>query len=182
MIQSIWRLVGVLLVASVCGTSACLAEEERPRAIIQTSMGNLTLELYSDKAPKTVANFIKLAKQGFYNGVIVHRVIPGAMILTGDPTGTGSGGPGYSLPDEFSDDVFHDGPGVVSMSNKGPDTNGSQFLITLAAAPWLDGKNTIFGHLVDGIVILERIGSAEHNAEGRPLKDITIRQILIQQP
>lgn len=180
MVRSALRLAGIVAVVGL-GVSVCFAEADRPRAVLQTSVGDLVVELYRDKAPRTVANFIKLAKQGFYNGVLIHQIVPGTMILTGDPTGTGSGGPGYTLPDEFSDELFHDAAGVVSMANKGPDTNGSQFLITLAAAPWLDGRNTIFGHLVEGIVILERIGSAEHNAEGRPLNDIIIRQIVIQQ-
>jgi len=106
-----------------------------PRATIETDQGTIVIELYRDKAPKTVENFVTLAKKGFYDGILFHRVIPGFMVQTGDPTGTGRGGPGYSFPDEFLPDLTHSGPGIVSMANAGPNTNGSQFFITLAATP-----------------------------------------------
>ena len=161
--------------------SGVRAETKRPRATIETTKGTIVIELYSDKAPKTVANFIKLAKQGFYNGIIFHRVIPSFMIQTGDPTGTGTGGPGYQFEDEFAPDLRHDGPGVVSMANAGPNTNGSQFFITLAATPWLDGKHSIFGRVVEGQVVIEQIASAERNAQDRPLKEIAMKQVTIQE-
>ena len=169
-------LVGVLTMASVaCSKSA------RPRATIQTTMGTIVIELYKDEAPKTVENFMKLANKGFYNGIIVHRIIPGFMIQTGDPTGTGTGGPGYTFDDEISPNVRHDGPGVVSMANRGPNTNGSQFFITLAATPWLDGKHAIFGHVVEGQIVVERIAAVERDAKDRPRNNIVMKQVTIQE-
>lgn len=169
-------LVGVGIMAS-----SAKAESARPKATLETTRGTIVLELYNDKAPRTVANFIKLAKQGFYNGIIIHRVIPDFMIQTGDPTGTGTGGPGYKFEDEFSPDLRHDGPGVVSMANAGPNTNGSQFFITLVPTPWLDGKHSIFGRVVEGQVIVEQIAAAERNAQDRPLKDIVMKQVTVQE-
>jgi cyclophilin family peptidyl-prolyl cis-trans isomerase len=176
-------LLGLVLgaVAVMSSASGAGSAGARPRATIETSMGKIVVELYKDKAPKTVENFIKLAKQGFYNGVIFHRVIPGFMIQGGDPTGTGTGGPGYTFADEFAPDLRHDSPGYLSMANRGPNTNGSQFFITLAATPWLDGKHAIFGKVVEGQVIVERIGAAERNAQDRPLKDIVMKQVTIQE-
>ena len=172
----------VLTVAglAVTATTACGAAM-RPKATIETTKGTIVIELYKDEAPKTVANFIKLAKQGFYNGIIFHRVIPGFMVQTGDPTGTGMGGPGYTFEDEFSPTLTHDGPGVVSMANAGPNTNGSQFFITLAATPWLNGKHTIFGRVVEGQVVVEQIVAVERNAQDRPLTDIAMKQVTIQE-
>jgi peptidyl-prolyl cis-trans isomerase B (cyclophilin B) len=118
-------------------------------ATIKTNRGDIRLELYDDKAPKTVANFEKLAGDGFYDGLKFHRVIEDFMIQTGCPNGTGTGGPGYTFPDEFHKDLKHDGPGVLSMANAGPNTNGSQFFITHVATPWLDGKHSVFGHVID---------------------------------
>src|SRR5262245_10919748 len=118
-------------------------------AIIDTSRGMIKLKLHADKAPKTVANFEKLAGQGFYDGLKFHRVINDFMIQTGCPKGTGTGGPGYNFADEFHKDLKHDGPGVLSMANAGPNTNGSQFFITHVATPWLDGKHSVFGRVVD---------------------------------
>ena len=157
------------------------AQSPRPKAIIETSKGQIVIELYQDKAPKTVDNFVKLVKKGFYNGIIFHRVIPNFMIQTGDPTGTGAGGPGYSFDDEFGPDLHHEGPGVVSMANRGPNTNGSQFFITLAATPWLDGKHAIFGHVVEGQTVVEQIAGVERNAQDRPLTDIVMKQVTIQE-
>ena len=154
---------------------------KHPRAAIETSMGRMVIELYKEEAPKTVENFVTLAKKGFYNGVIFHRVIPGFMIQGGDPTGTGRGGPGYMFDDEISPTLRHDGPGVVSMANAGPNTNGSQFFITLAATPWLNGKHTIFGRVVEGQLVVERIAAVERNAQDRPLKDVLIKQVLIDE-
>ena len=157
------------------------AQSGHPRAVIETSKGTIVVELYSDKAPKTVENFVTLAKKGFYNGTIFHRVIPGFMIQTGDPAGTGMGGPGYTFADEFAPDLRHDGPGVLSMANDGPNTNGSQFFITLAATHWLDGKHTIFGRVVEGLAVVEAIGAAERNAQDRPLKEIAMTQVRIEE-
>ena len=126
-------------------------------ATIETNRGNIRLELYDDKAPKTVTNFETLAKKGFYNGLKFHRVIPDFMIQTGCPEGTGRGGPGYTFKDEFHADLKHDGPGVLSMANAGPNSNGSQFFITHVATPWLDGKHSVFGRVVEGQDVVNAI-------------------------
>lgn len=126
-------------------------------ALIETSRGTIKLKLHADKAPRTVANFEKLASQGFYDGLKFHRVIENFMIQTGCPQGTGRGGPGYTFPDEFHPELKHDGPGVLSMANAGPDTNGSQFFITHVATPWLDGKHSVFGRVLEGQEVVNAI-------------------------
>ena len=168
--------LGLMIMAS-CGS----AESKHPKATIETTKGKIVIELYKDKAPNTVANFIKLTKQGFYNGLLFHRVIPNFMIQTGDPNGDGTGGPGYTFSDEFSPDLHHDGPGVLSMANRGPDTNGSQFFITLVATPWLDGKHTIFGKVIEGQAVIEQIGAAERDQRDRPKQDIKMTQVTIEE-
>ena len=126
-------------------------------ASIETSRGTIRLELFEDQAPKTVANFEKLAGEGFYDGLKFHRVIPDFMVQTGCPHGTGTGGPGYTFDDEFHPDLKHDGPGLLSMANAGPNTNGSQFFITHVATPWLDGKHTVFGRVLAGQDVVDSI-------------------------
>ena len=126
-------------------------------ATIVSNRGTIRLQLYADKAPQTVANFEKLAAKGFYNGLKFHRVIPNFMIQTGCPQGTGTGGPGYTFKDEFHKDLKHDGPGVLSMANAGPNTNGSQFFITHVATAWLDGKHSVFGQVIEGQNIVDAI-------------------------
>lgn len=126
-------------------------------ATIQSNRGSIRLKLYADKAPKTVANFEKLVAKGFYNGLKFHRVISNFMIQTGCPKGTGTGGPGYTFEDEFHKDLKHDGPGVLSMANAGPNTNGSQFFITHVATPWLDGKHSVFGQVIEGQDVVDAI-------------------------
>ena len=153
----------------------------RSKATIETSKGRIVIELYNDQAPKTVENFVTLAKKGFYNGLLVHRVIPEFMIQTGDPNGNGTGGPGYTFADEFSPILRHASAGIVSMANRGPNTNGSQFFITLAPTPWLDGKHTIFGHVIEGQSVVEQIGAAAHDAQDRPLEKILMKQVTIQE-
>ena len=160
---------------------AARAESARPKATIETSKGRIVIELYKDQAPKTVENFVTLAKKGFYNGIIFHRVIPSFMVQTGDPTGTGRGGPGYTFADEFAPDLHHDGPGVLSMANAGPNTNGSQFFITLAATPWLDGKHAIFGHVIEGQNVVEQIAAVPRGANDRPLEDVPIKQVTVHE-
>ena len=118
-------------------------------ATLHTTKGDIRLKLFPDKAPLTVLNFVNLAKRGFYNGLTFHRVIPNFMVQGGDPVGNGTGGPGYKFKDEFSPDLKHSKPGILSMANAGPGTNGSQFFITHVPTPWLDGKHTIFGEVVD---------------------------------
>jgi peptidyl-prolyl cis-trans isomerase B (cyclophilin B) len=137
-------------------------------ATIETNRGNIRVELYDDKVPKTVANFETLVKKGFYDGLKFHRVIPDFMIQTGCPQGTGRGGPGYNFKDEFHPDLKHDGPGVLSMANSGPNTNGSQFFITHVATPWLDGKHSVFGRVLEGQDIVDAI------KQGDTMKKVTI--------
>ncbi|MDP3723461.1 MAG: peptidylprolyl isomerase [Candidatus Omnitrophota bacterium] len=153
----------------------------RPKATMETTKGTIVIELYNDEAPKTVENFVTLAKKGFYDGIIFHRVIPGFMIQGGDPTGTGSGGPGYAFADEISPNLRHDVPGILSMANSGPNTNGSQFFITLAATPWLNGKHAIFGRVVEGQTVIEQIAMVERNASDRPLTNIVMKKVTIQE-
>lgn len=126
-------------------------------ATFETSKGTIKIELYDDKTPKTVANFEKLAADGFYNGLTFHRVIPDFMIQGGCPQGTGTGGPGYKFEDEFDATLRHDGPGVLSMANSGPNSNGSQFFITHVATPHLDGKHSVFGKVTEGQDIVDSI-------------------------
>ena len=126
-------------------------------ATIVTNRGTICLKLHADKAPKTVENFEKLAAKGFYNGLKFHRVIADFMIQTGCPQGTGTGGPGYTFKDEFHKDLKHTGPGVLSMANAGPNTNGSQFFITHVATPWLDGKHSVFGQVTEGQNVVSSI-------------------------
>ena len=126
-------------------------------ATIETNKGTIRCQLFDDKVPSTVANFEKLAGEGFYNGLKFHRVIADFMIQTGCPKGTGTGGPGYTFADEFHADLKHDGPGVLSMANAGPNTNGSQFFITHVATPWLDGKHSVFGRVLEGQDVVDAI-------------------------
>jgi len=137
-------------------------------ATIDTSRGAIKVKLHAEKAPKTVANFEKLAKQGFYNGLKFHRVIENFMIQTGCPQGTGTGGPGYKFADEFHADLKHSGPGVLSMANSGPNTNGSQFFITHVATPWLDGKHSVFGQVIEGQDVVNAI------KQGDVMKSVTV--------
>ncbi len=149
-------------------------------ATIETNKGTIKIELFTDKAPKTTQNFIDLANKGFYDGVIFHRVIPGFMIQGGDPTGTGTGGPGYKINDEFHPDLKHDKKGILSMANAGPNTGGSQFFITLAPTPWLDGKHAVFGQVIEGMDVVEKIAGVERNSNDKPLEDIVIISVKIE--
>jgi peptidyl-prolyl cis-trans isomerase B (cyclophilin B) len=149
-------------------------------ANIKTNCGAITVELLADKAPITVNNFVFLAKDGFYDGVVFHRVIPNFMIQGGDPTGTGSGGPGYKFQDEFDPSVTFAQPGVLAMANAGPGTNGSQFFITLAPTPHLNGAHTIFGRVVQGQDVVEAI-VATRGPGDRPKEPVVIETIAIVQ-
>ena len=124
---------------------------------IETEKGDIVIELFADKAPNTVNNFVFLAREGFYDNTTFHRVLANFMAQGGDPTGIGSGGPGYTFADEFHPDLKHDGPGVLSMANGGPSTNGSQFFITYVPTPWLDGKHTVFGKAIEGKGVLQSL-------------------------
>ena len=148
-------------------------------ATLHTNHGAIALELFDDDAPKTVENFLKLSRDGFYNGVIFHRVIPDFMIQGGDPTGTGSGGPGYQFEDEFNDNKVV--RGALAMANAGPNTNGSQFfIVTTEAASWLDGKHTVFGRVTDGMDVVDAISELETDARDRPRQDVVIERVAVE--
>ena len=146
------------------------------KATLQTNHGPIEIELFEGEAPKTVENFRKLAGDGFYSGVIFHRVIPDFMIQGGDPTGTGSGGPGYTFEDEFNDHPVE--RGALAMANAGPNTNGSQFFIVTAdACPWLDGKHTVFGRVTEGMDVVDTISQVQTGGADRPVDDVVIERI-----
>ncbi len=126
-------------------------------ATFETAKGTIRIELFADKTPKTVANFEKLASEKFYDGLVFHRVIPDFMIQGGCPQGRGTGGPGYKFEDEFHPELKHDSPGILSMANSGPNTNGSQFFITHVPTPWLDGKHSVFGKVIEGQDVVDAI-------------------------
>lgn len=163
-------------------------------AIFETNKGNIKIKLFADKAPKTVENFVGLAegtkeftdpktdkktKRPFYDGLIFHRVIPNFMIQGGCPLGTGTGDPGYRFADEFDKTLTHDKPGKLSMANAGPGTNGSQFFITVAATPWLDGKHTIFGEVVEGYENVEAISKVRTGMQDRPVEAVVLKHVKI---
>jgi cyclophilin family peptidyl-prolyl cis-trans isomerase len=150
-------------------------------ATMETNHGTIELELYPDDAPKTVENFVKLAEDGFYDGVIFHRVIEGFMIQGGDPTGTGSGGPGYQFDDEANDHRVV--RGALAMANAGPNTNGSQFFIVTAdEASWLDGKHTVFGRVIEGMDVADTISGVPKDRNDRPRDEVRIERIRISRP
>ena len=146
---------------------------------IETTLGDIYADLYEAEAPKTVGNFLTLAKKGFYDGIIFHRVIPGFMIQTGDPTGTGMGGPGYQFPDEFSKKLRHDKPGMLSMANSGPNTNGSQFFITEVATPWLDDRHSVFGQVTGGMDVVLAIAKAPRDRQDKPVQKIAMNKVVV---
>ncbi len=162
-------------------------------ATFETSEGNFKVQLFPDKAPKTVENFVGLAegtkewtdpkgkkvKTPLYKDVVFHRVIPDFMIQGGDPLGNGTGGPGYQFGDEFHPELKHSKPGILSMANAGPGTNGSQFFVTVAATPWLDGKHTIFGEVTEGYEVVEKISKVPTAPGNRPKKDVVLKKITI---
>lgn len=150
-------------------------------AVIETNLGTIELELFEDQTPITAQNFIDLAQKGFYDGVIFHRVIDGFMIQGGDPTGTGMGGPDYTIEDEFLPTLQFTGEGVLAMANTGrPHTGGSQFFITLAATPWLNGHHTIFGKVVRGMEVVRKIGKVATDPSDRPLEDVVMKHASIR--
>ena len=146
------------------------------KATLQTNAGPITVEFFDDDAPKTVENFRKLAGEGFYDGLIFHRVIPDFMIQGGDPTGTGSGGPGYQFEDEFNDRKVV--RGALAMANAGPNTNGSQFfIVTTESASWLDGKHTVFGQVTSGMDVVDAISEVARDGRDKPHDDVTIQSV-----
>jgi peptidyl-prolyl cis-trans isomerase A (cyclophilin A) len=166
-----------------------------PTATLHTTNGTIDVELFEERAPRTVENFVGLATgqrawthpetgeefdgEPLYDDVEFHRIIDGFMIQTGDPTGTGRGGPGYQFDDEFHDELTHDSAGVLSMANSGPDTNGSQFFITLDAQPHLDGRHAVFGEVTDGMDVVEEIGSVPTDANDAPTEDVLLESVTI---
>jgi peptidyl-prolyl cis-trans isomerase A (cyclophilin A) len=178
----------------VCAETMKEEAKSSLKAIISTSLGEIECSLFDKQAPKTVNNFIDLAsgnkaftdpltkktvKNKFYDGIIFHRVIPNFMIQGGDPTGTGRGGPGYSFEDEIVSDLKFDRPGRLAMANSGPNTNGSQFFITTVNTPWLNGKHTIFGQVVKGQEVVEKMSKVPTNRQNRPLEDVVIINVKI---
>jgi peptidyl-prolyl cis-trans isomerase A (cyclophilin A) len=148
-------------------------------AEFRTNHGSFSVELFEDEAPMTTKNFIDLAEKTFFDGVIFHRVIDGFMIQGGDPTGTGRGGPGYTIPDEFHPDLRHSEEGILSMANSGPDTGGSQFFITLEATPWLDSKHAIFGKVTSGMDVVQAIGKTPTGRGDRPVQDVVMESVRV---
>jgi peptidyl-prolyl cis-trans isomerase A (cyclophilin A) len=154
-------------------------------AIFDTTEGSFKIKLFADQAPKTVENFVGLAEgtktgKPFYDGTVFHRVIPNFMVQGGDPEGTGRGGPGYRFEDEFHADLKHSKPGMLSMANAGPNTNGSQFFITVAATSWLDKKHTVFGEVAEGYDIVRKISEVPRNSQDRPLKEVRVNSVKIE--
>ena len=188
------KIVMCLTLALVFMTTACAAgsfwdfkkDEGESKvanriAVFDTNMGEFDIELFEDKTPITTKNFIDLAQEGFYDGVIFHRIIDGFMIQGGDPTGTGMGGPGYTIEDEFTPELTHESEGILSMANTGrPHTGGSQFFITLAATPWLDGHHTVFGKVIKGMEVVREIGHVKTGPQDRPVHDVVINKITIK--
>lgn len=188
------KIVMCLTLALVFMTTACAAgsfwdfkkDEGESKvanriAVFDTNMGEFEVELFEDKTPITTKNFIDLAQEGFYDEVIFHRIIDGFMIQGGDPTGTGMGGPGYTIEDEFTPELTHESEGILSMANTGrPHTGGSQFFITLAATPWLDGHHTVFGKVINGMEVVREIGHVKTGPQDRPVHDVVINKITIK--
>ena len=146
----------------------------------ETSEGNFKVKLYTEKAPVTTNNFKKLVNDGFYDGLVFHRVISGFMIQGGDPNGDGTGGPGYEIKDEFHSDLTHSKKGILSMANSGPDTGGSQFFITLAATPWLDGHHSVFGEVIEGMEVIDKIGKVQTGSMDRPVESVVMEKVFIE--
>jgi cyclophilin family peptidyl-prolyl cis-trans isomerase len=147
--------------------------------LLETNQGNIKAKLFDDKVPETAGNFIKLIKDGFYDGLIFHRVIKDFMIQGGCPDGTGMGGPGYTIKDEFDPELRHTKKGLFSMANAGPDTGGSQFFITLVPTPWLDDKHAIFGEVTEGIDVVENIGNTETAGADKPVNDVVVQKATV---
>eukprot|EP01132_Coremiostelium_polycephalum_P000890 gene890-1114_t len=145
--------------------------------VLETTLGNITLELYWDHAPKTCKNFAELAKRGYYNNITFHRLIRDFMIQGGDPTGTGRGGEsiyGGKFADEITKELKHTGAGILSMCNSGPNTNSSQFFITFAPTPWLDGKHSIFGRVYEGMKVVQKMNAIQTNKADKPISEVKI--------
>ncbi len=178
------RIIAIFVLLAAVFIGACAGEKPADMgpatAVFDTSMGVFKVKLATDLAPKTCENFINLAQKGFYDGLTFHRVIDNFMIQGGDPKGDGTGGPGYKIKDEITSRLTHDGAGVLSMANSGPNTGGSQFFITLKPCPWLDGKHAVFGRVISGLDVVYKIGKVETDANDRPLNPVIINKITIE--
>jgi cyclophilin family peptidyl-prolyl cis-trans isomerase len=163
------------------GAGTNIGQTIRSVATVITNQGSIDIELLSREAPKTVNNFVTLSNSGFYNGVIFHRVIPNFMIQGGDPTGTGTGGPGYTFEDEFHATLKFDQPGILAMANSGPNTNGSQFFITTVPTPHLNGAHTIFGRVLKGQEVVEAISRVPTSAGNKPIQEVIIQGIQVEE-
>lgn len=173
-------LAMVLAAGCVGSGNAVGGDEVKNRyAVFETSMGIFKAELFEDKVPVTAGNFIKLAESGFYDGTTFHRVIEDFMIQGGDPDGDGTGGPGYTIKDEFGPGLKHDSPGILSMANAGPNTGGSQFFITVVPTSWLDGKHAIFGKVIEGYDIVDKISRVPTGARDMPVEPVVVKKITI---
>ncbi len=197
MVRTVLLLLALSLGCQKSGSGAWMSKAEQGRdlyATLKTSEGDVVLKLFSKEAPKTVQNFVGLAsgekewthpktnektKKPLYDGTVFHRVIPEFMIQGGDPLGMGVGGPGYQFEDEFGSGRVFDKPGILAMANRGPNTNGSQFFITVAPTPWLDNRHTIFGEVVKGYEVVERISRVERDDRDRPRKDVVIQKVVL---
>lgn len=173
-------LLFITMLTSACGQEKQMIKAEPVTAVFITNMGEFEVKLATDYAPETSKNFITLAEKGFYNGLIFHRVIDNFMIQGGDPSGDGTGGPGYTIKDEFSSKLLHDGPGVISMANRGPNTGGSQFFITLRECSWLDGKHAVFGKVTKGMDVVYKIGKVQTGIADKPLNPVKIEKIMLE--
>lgn len=188
------KILLMLLAALLVLTTGCFAADGKNSAdnggkekvanriaVFETNKGTFEIELFEDKTPITTKNFIDLAQKGFYDGVIFHRVIDGFMIQGGDPEGTGMGGPGYTIEDEFLPELTFDGEGLLAMANTGrPHTGGSQFFITLAKTDWLNGKHTIFGKVVQGMEVVREIGHSKTDFSDRPVQEVVMEKVTIK--
>ena len=173
-------IMSLLLVSVGCATSENKTQIKNRIAYFQTSKGNFQIELFDDKAPLTSNNFANLAQKGFYDGLIFHRVIDKFMIKSGDPNVNGTGGPGYTIKDEFNPSLKHNAPGILSMANRGPNTGGSQFFITLVPTPWLDNRHAVFGKVIEGMDVVEAIGKVKTGSYDKPIEDVVIKKITIE--
>jgi peptidyl-prolyl cis-trans isomerase A (cyclophilin A) len=194
MVKKLFLLATLLLAVSNGFAAESVDKKGALYATLKTNMGDIVIHLFDDKAPKTVANFVGLAtgtkewidpksqqkvKRPLYNGTIFHRVIPGFMIQGGDPLGNGTGGPGYRFEDEFRPDLRHTKGGILSMANAGPNTNGSQFFITLAPTLHLDNRHSVFGEVVKGEEVVIAIGNVPRNPNDRPIKDVVLKEVVV---